>query len=120
MVLGYTYDRVKADRAEVAQFDDKTAWWERYLWDAGYTNFYRPVADVGVVLAAGTSLVGLLVMQNRDLRAAHIVAVDEVGVLDPSDGFPEHVAWSTYPAVKRAQGFTLGSEFLAVSLRLPG
>lgn len=60
-------------------------------------------------------MAGLVVMQNPRLKAAHVAVIDEVGVLDPSDGFPEHMAWSRYPAVKNAQGFILESEFLAVS-----
>ena len=119
MILGYAYERVEADRTELAQFDDRTAWWEHYLWDAGCPNGYRPLADIDVVLAVGTPLVGLLAMQSHRHEAAHVVANDEVGVLDPSDGFPEHKGWSMFPALKRSQGFTLDSEFLAVSLLLP-
>ena len=116
MVLGYSYERVEADRARFAHFDDTTAWWEHYLLDEGHVNEYRPLADLSVVQAASAPVVGLLVMETRRLQAAHVVAIDEVGVLDPSDGFPEHMAWSTHPAVKGSPGFVLDSEFLGVSV----
>lgn len=120
MVLGCAYERVEADRATLTQFDDKTAWWEHYLLDAGCPNVYRPLAEIGALLVADTPMVGLLAMESRRLQAGHVVALDQVGVLDPSDGFPEHMSWSKYPAVKRSQGFTLDSEFLLVSRRRRG
>ena len=115
MVLGYDYEQVEADRARFSHLEDRTAWWEQYLLEEGYPNEYRPLSDLYVVQSAGATGVGLVVMQNPRLKAGHVAVIDEVGVLDPSDGFPEHMAWSTYPGVKKAQGFVLESEFLAVS-----
>lgn len=116
MVLGYTYERVATDRATLTHFGDNVAWWEHYLADEGRHNDYRPLADISVVQATGAPVVGLLGMQSDQRQAGHLAAIDEVGVLDPSDGFPEHTPWSAYRAVKRAQSFLLDSEFLAVSI----
>jgi hypothetical protein len=86
------------------------------LFAEGHVNDYRPLTDLHLVQSDGSSVVGLLVMQNERLRAVHVAVIDEAGVIDPSDGFPDHIPWSCYPSVKRSQGFVLKSEFLAVQM----
>ena len=66
--------------------------------------------------APPATVVGLIVLQNYWMQAAHIVAIDEVGVLDPSDGLPDHMAWSTYCNQRQRQGFIFESDFLVVTM----
>lgn len=115
-VLGYSYERVQEARRErYGHFDDQTAWWEHYLKDEGRSCRYLPMTALDTIPSNGGAVVGLLVMHQHRLRASHIVAIDELGFVDPSDGFPDHVSFDRYPFVKSAQGFTFDEEFLAVS-----
>jgi len=113
MVLGFVYEQVQADRVRFPA-DGRMAWWEAYLLEQGYPYEYRPLSDIYLVQAAGATVVGLVVLQHDQMRVAHIVAIDEVGVLDPSDGCPDHIMWTRYCNVRKVQGFHLDSEFLAV------
>lgn len=115
MVLNCTYEQVKADRAQYFYLDDKTEWWQCYLINKGFNVDYLPLTNLDILQVPGGTKVGLLVMENRTLQAAHIVAIDELGVLDPSDGFPDHVDWDLYVQLKQFQGFALDAEFLLVS-----
>ena len=116
-VLGYSYERVQeARRKRYGHFDDRTAWWEHYLADEGPSCRYLAMTALDIIIPInGGAVVGLLVMQQHRLRASHIVAIDELGFVDPSDGFPDHVPFDRYPLVKSAQGFTFDEEFLAIA-----
>ena len=89
MVLGFSYERVLRDRRQrYSHFDDRTAWWEPYLEEENRRCRYLPTKNLDSISSSGGGLVGLLVMHHPGLRAAHLVAIDEIGVVDPSDGFP--------------------------------
>jgi hypothetical protein len=90
------------------------SWWTEYLLEQGHPYEYRPLSDIYLVQTAGATVVGLIVLQNYWIQVAHIVAIDEMGVLDPSDGLPDHMAWSTYYNQRQRQGFIFDSDFLAV------
>jgi hypothetical protein len=116
MALSYSYERVLKDRRRrYPQFDDKAAWWEWYFQDEGRRIAYLPLQERDVVQANDSNVLGVLVVTHPRLSVAHIVVMDELGVVDPSDGFPEHLAFVKWKALKLAQGFVLESEFLAVS-----
>jgi hypothetical protein len=116
MVLGYSYERVQTERRQrYGHFDDQTAWWEHYLEDEGRTWEYRPIVELQTLSGYGGDVVGLLVMGQHQLRASHIVAIDEFGFVDPSDGFPDHVPFDRYPLMKSAQGFVFDQDFLAIA-----
>ena len=57
----------------------------------------------------------LRMMSQHRLRAAHIVAIDELGFVDPSDWVPDHVSLDRYPVMKSAQGFVFDQDFLAIA-----
>lgn len=62
----------------------------------------------------GGEIVGLLVMQQHQLRAGHVVAIDELGYVDPSDGFSDHVPFDQYPLIQAGRGFVFDRDFLAI------
>jgi len=72
------------------------------------------MAALDIIPSHGGEVVGLLVMHQPILRGSHIVAIDELGLVDPSDGSPDHVPFDRYPLVKSAQGFTFDEDFLAI------
>lgn len=114
-VLGYPYEQVQKDRAErYSQFDGRTAWCEQYLEDEGRACQYRSLMTLEAVLGGG-EIVGLLVMQQHQLRAGHVVAIDELGYVDPSDGFSDHVPFDQYPLIQAGRGFVFDRDFLAIS-----
>jgi hypothetical protein len=116
MVLGYPYERVQTDRRQrYGNCDNQTAWWEHYLEDEGRIWQYRPTMVLETLPGYGGDVVGLLVMSQHRLRAAHIVAIDELGFVDPSDGFPDHLPFDRYPLIKSAQGFVFDQDFLAIA-----
>ena len=117
MVLGYSYKRVLHDRQQLyPQFDDKTAWWEWYFQDEGRWVAYLPLDEFHVVQIKGSSVLGVLHLTHPTLQVAHVAVIDELGVVDPSDGFPDHMAFGIWMAVKMSQGFVLDSDFLAVGI----
>jgi len=116
MVLGHEYERVQTDRRQrYDHFDDKTAWWEHYLEDEGRTCQYVPTTALDSIAKQGADVLGLLVMHHHQERASHVVAIDELGFVDPSDGFPDHVPFDRYPLIKGAQGFVPDQDFLAIT-----
>ena len=91
-------------------------------WSPRWESNPRPTPYQGVaqnerdfVQANDSNVLGVLVVTHPRLSVAHIVVIDELGVVDPSDGFPEHLAFVKWKALRLAQGFVLESEFLAVS-----
>jgi hypothetical protein len=62
-------------------------------------------------------MVGLLGIDIPHLKAGHIVAVDELGVIDPADDAPDHADIAEYVLSRKAQGANFHSEFLAVEQR---
>src|ERR1700730_109030 len=117
MVLGFPYERVVQDRMQrYGELDDKAAWWEWYFVDEGWRIAYLPLRKRAVVEAVGSLTLGVLRLDHPQIRMAHVAVLDELGVVDPADGFPEHMPFGTWAAVKRSQGFVLDPEFLAVGL----
>ena len=115
MVLGYAYERVREDRTRrYGPLDDKTAWWEWYFQDEGRAVEYLPLSQLHVVQGKDSDFLGVLVANNAMLEAAHIVVVDELGVIDPADGFPDHLTTAQWETLRAAQGFVLDSEFLVI------
>ena len=119
MVLSYPYERVREDRIRrYGHFDDKTAWWERYFQDEGRAVAYLPLSQLQVVQGKDSDVLGVLVASNPALEAAHVVVVDEDGVVDPADGCPDHLVLAQWATLRVAQGFVLDGEFLVVASRL--
>jgi hypothetical protein len=119
MVMGprYSYERVLRDSQKYAKQSEGgkfCAWWEPYLRDEGFRAAYRPVLDLYGLKRFKGRVVGLLVMDVPHLKVAHIVAADELGVVDPADGAPDHIEIAEYVLSRRAQGVNFHAEFLAV------
>jgi hypothetical protein len=89
-------------------------WWESYLRDYGRPISYRPFMDLYELPQFDGRVVGVLGMDMPHLRASHIVRVDEIGVVDPADGVPDHIDLPEYVLSRRAQGTIFHTEFLAV------
>jgi hypothetical protein len=53
-------------------------------------------------------------MDIPHLERRHVVAVDELGILDPADGAPDHISVQEYVLTRLLQGFRFDDEFLAV------
>jgi hypothetical protein len=52
------------------------------------------------------------------LRWRHVVAVDELGIVDPAAGAPEHISVQEYVFSRSPQGVRFDDEFLAVRKQL--
>jgi hypothetical protein len=119
MVMGepYSYARVLKDSAKYppetndGKFWD---WWNRYLVDEGYKTVYRPFLDLYKLPDFGGGVLGILVLLNDRFRKGHVVAVDEIGIIDPADNSPDHVAIQDYLLRRLGDGFRFDEVFLAV------
>jgi len=118
MVLGDTYEQVFADRwGRYAQVDNKTSWWELYFDEEGRRVKYLPLAERKVVQVNDSNVLGVLGLSHPTARKGHVVVLDELGVVDPATGLPEHMGFARWRAARMSQGFVLDSDFLAVSER---
>ena len=61
-------------------------------------------------------VVGILGMDIPHLASGHLVAVDELGVVDPSTGAPPHVPLQEYIPSRLLDGVRFHDEWLAVRL----
>jgi hypothetical protein len=114
------YDRVYNESSKYeknAPGSKYYAWWESYLTDNGFHLCYRPFIDLYEIPRFGGLVVGLLGMDMPQLRSSHIVCVDEIGVVDPADGAPDHAELAEYVVGRSAQGAIFHKEFLAVARR---
>ena len=84
--------------------------------DEGFAFVYLPTASLGEANLPSGDVVGLLVLISDVLRTAHIVVVDEVGIVDPASGFPAHVGFDAYWKLQTRVGFKRDSEYLALTL----
>ena len=115
----YTYERVLADsqQAKYPKSDGAgkfLAWWELYLRDEGFYTEYRSFNDLYSLPRFGGEVVGLLTMDDPGLRMGHVVAVDELGVVDPADNAPDHVAIGDYVRNRSLDGARFHPEWLAI------
>jgi hypothetical protein len=122
MAMGhpYTYERVLRDSdkyPKVLENGKYHAWWELYLRDEGFRACYRPFLDLYQLPRFYGRVVGLLGMDIPHIQWGHIVCVDEIGIIDPADGAPDHIDIGQYVLDRRAQGVIFHSEFLAVERR---
>jgi hypothetical protein len=119
MVMGppYTYERVLADSDRYAKTTGGgrfILWWEIYLRDEGFQTAYRPFSELYSLPRLGGGGAGLLYMYLTRLRKGHVVAVDEMGVIDPADNAPAHVAIRDYVLMCRPDA-VFDQEFLEVT-----
>jgi hypothetical protein len=62
----------------------------------------------------GGEVCGMLGMDIPHLNRGHIVAVDEIGVVDPADSAPDHVPLDHYAWNRKRDGVIFHSEWLAI------
>lgn len=119
MVMGpdYPYERVVRDSAKYDKTGDNgtfVSWWETYLQDEGFEGMYCRFDGLYALNQYGGSVVGMLGMDIPRLRMMHIVAVDELGVVDPADNAPHHVPLDEYVRSRKRDGVIFHDEWLAV------
>lgn len=118
MVTGFPYERVLEDSHRYTKITSDgmfSAWWETYLRDEGFETIYCYISSL-YRLPETHGVVGIVVMDIPHLSKAHIVAADEMGIVDPADGAPDHIAFSEYFRNRMAEGFRFHDEFLAVKV----
>lgn len=111
----FTYERVLRDNPGYAQ--DKSAWWETYLWKAGFPNRYYPVSCLH--FAQREEIVGILTLVPIQGQTGHVVAIDELGVINPAMRWPERLRdvddlLREYRRIKGFDVYVSESDFLAV------
>lgn len=115
MVLSYRYERVLEDRQQrFPQFDNKTSWWEWYFLDEGRQIEYLPLQARDLIQDHDSNVLGVIGLKHHGHAMGHIVVLDELGVVDPAEGFPDHMSFADWRVAKLSQGFVLEPEFLAV------
>jgi len=122
MVMGhpYSYERVLKDSdkyAKVSEDGKFLGWWEPYLKDEGFLLCYRPFLDLYELPQFSGRVVGLLGMHIPHINMRHIVAVDELGIIDPADNAPDHIEISEYILSRKKQGVNFDGDFLAIEKR---
>jgi hypothetical protein len=122
MVMGhpYNYERVlkdsdKYDKVYVA--GKYYSWWYPYLRDEGFEIVYRQFLDLFDIPQSAGRIVGLLTMDIPHIKWAHIVAIDELGVIDPAGNAPDHIEIHEYICCRKSEGVNFHNEFLAVKIR---
>lgn len=117
MVMGYSYERVQRDSSrypKIAPDGTFPAWWETYFRDEGFESCYCRFDGLYALPAYGGAILGMLGMDIPRLAAMHIVAVDEIGVVDPADNAPDHVPLREYLLTRLDDGVVFHGEWLAV------
>jgi len=120
MVMGhpYSYERVLEDSEKYPKISETGkfyGWWETYLRAEGLAAEYRPFMELYNLPSFGGRVVGLLMFDIPDIQYSHIVAVDELGIVDPADNAPPHSDIAGYILGRISQGAVFHSEFLAVA-----
>jgi hypothetical protein len=116
----YYYERVLADSSKYPKVstDGKfPAWWETYFRDEGFESVYCRFGGLYALDQYGGSVAGMLGMDIPHLNRGHIVAVDELGVVDPADNAPDHVPLDNYVWNRKQDGVIFHTEWLAVRRR---
>lgn len=117
MVMGYPYERVLIDavRYEKTNSDGKfLEWWVAYIQHEGLRVEFRPFMEAYSLWKGQGRTVGILGMTVPALKRRHVVALDAAGVIDPADGFPDHMHLSDYVGSRLPQGIIFDTEFLAI------
>jgi hypothetical protein len=119
MVMGspYTYERVLADSSRYSKVSSEgkfSSWWETYLRDQGFEHTYCYFDGLRALGLYYGEVAGLLGMDIPRLNRGHIVAVDEIGVVDPADNAPDHVPLDYYVWNRQQDGVIFHREWLAI------
>jgi hypothetical protein len=124
MVMGapYTYERVLEDSSKYPKSTPGgkfPAWWETYLREEGFDFHYCRFNGLYALPDYGGIVLGMLGMDIPRLKAMHIVAVDELGVVDPADNAPDHISIPEYVLNRLHDAVVFHDEWLAVRKPAP-
>jgi hypothetical protein len=118
MALGYTYERVLTDEAGYLKQTGNGKfyeWWAEYIAHQGLQQDLRPLNEAANLQSFhGPRAVGILGLTFEHLRWRHVAAIDVVGVVDPANGFPNHMEVAEYVATRQAQGGTFDRDFRVI------
>jgi len=117
MVTGYPYERVVHDRERYAQqtADGKYyEWWVDYIQHEGWTVQFRPFIEAYGLWKNDGPTAGILGMTIPHLQVRHVAVLDAKGVIDPADGFPDHIHLVDYILQRLPDGVVFDNEFLTV------
>jgi hypothetical protein len=119
MVMGppYSYERVLADSLTYRKISSEglfSAWWETYFREEGFESVYCYFDGLHALEQYGGTVLGMLGMDVPHLNRGHIVAVDELGVVDPADNAPDHMSVGVYVRNRIQDGVVFHTEWLAV------
>jgi hypothetical protein len=117
MVMGApsSYERVSLDATRFPKVDDRgyaLAWWKDYLEQEGFEVAHelledpRRFSDLSVLPDGSRAL---LVYQIPHMGIGHIVAIDNVGVIDPMDQPARYVSVAEFNEIFRIEGWRLYS-----------
>jgi len=117
MVMGtpYSYERVSLDATRFPKADERgyaLAWWKDYLEQEGFEVVHQQFEDArrfSDLAALPEGCRALLVYQIPHLRIGHIVAIDEIGLIDPMDRPARYVSVAEFSETFRIEGWRLFS-----------
>lgn len=118
----YSYERVSEDSCRYPKIGAEgkfSSWWETYFRDEGLDSCYCAFDGLRSLSNYGGYTVGMLGMDIPRLKMAHIVAVDELGVIDPADNAPDHVSLPEYIVGRLPDGVVFHDIWLAVRKPVP-
>lgn len=113
----YSYERVLEDTRRYPKINADgrfSAWWETYFCDQGLDSRYFAFDGLYSLPDFHGSIVGMLGMYIPRLKIGHIVAVDDVGVIDPADHAPDHVTLADYILSRTLDGVMFQDIWLGV------
>jgi len=117
MVMGrpYTYERVLQDSKKYPKTNaagQTIAWWKDYLSDEGIEVEMRPLSDpksFSDLASLPEDSRAMLVFEIPHMKIGHIVAIDQLGVIDPQDHPAEYRSVDDFCGIFRVKGWRLYS-----------
>jgi len=117
MVMGqhYTYERVLQDSKKYPKTNaagQTIAWWKDYLSNEGFEVEMRPLSDpksFSDLASLPEDSRAMLVFEIPHMKIGHIVAIDQLGVIDPQDHPAEYRSVDDFCGIFRVKGWRLYS-----------
>jgi len=88
----YTYEKVLEDSERYPKVSGALylSWWETYLREEGFPNEYRPITELGSLVSTG-EVAGIVMLTPVLGDRGHVVAVDELGIINPATNWPTRI-----------------------------
>jgi len=90
----YTYEKVSQDQSRYPKVSTEGlhfSWWETYLRAEGFPNEYHSLTDLSPAVRAGV-VVGIVMLAPAGGNIGHVIAVDELGCINPATNWPERIS----------------------------